>query len=176
MDRFYESSTSHARCGRGSSLTLGCNSRALRFGCLRACDFVPQRERAGKLASEARLLFARLRRIAAGRDQGFSKPRHDGGRHACGASIPGNSDALLVRETRSSLKFNRTQAGWCSFSNPNLVAGRFQAHPPKPPNKAPEPTPTSVMPRANESKTNRSSRSALPNPARVMPAVVVAHL
>jgi len=43
-------------------------------------------------------------------------------------------------------------------------------------NKAPEPTPTSVMPRATSRVTETKPRNAEPNPARVMPAVVVAHL
>ena len=44
------------------------------------------------------------------------------------------------------------------------------------PNKTPEPTPTSVTPRAIESKMKCSIRIAQPKPARVAPAVVVAHL
>jgi len=48
--------------------------------------------------------------------------------------------------------------------------------PAKTPNKAPEPTPTSVMPRATSRDSERNSRTELQNPARVMPAAVVAHL
>ena len=44
------------------------------------------------------------------------------------------------------------------------------------PNKAPEPTPCAVMPRAAVPKMKSSSRIALPFPARVMPAQGVAHL
>ena len=46
----------------------------------------------------------------------------------------------------------------------------------KTPNKAPEPTPTSVMPRATSRRSERTNRTEAQNPARVMPAVVVAHL
>jgi len=44
------------------------------------------------------------------------------------------------------------------------------------PNKAPEPTPTSVMPRAISRVAEIKRWSAEPNPARVMPDAVVAHL
>ena len=44
------------------------------------------------------------------------------------------------------------------------------------PNKAPEPTSTSVMPRAIEVITESSIPTPLPNQARVTPAVAVAHL
>jgi len=44
------------------------------------------------------------------------------------------------------------------------------------PNKAPEPTPTSVMPRAISRVTEAKQWNAEPNPARVMPDAVVAHL
>jgi len=44
------------------------------------------------------------------------------------------------------------------------------------PNKTPEPTPTSVMPRAISRVTESKRWSAESNPARVMPDVVVAHL
>jgi len=55
--------------------------------------------------------------------------------------------------------------------SPYLVS-RFQ----KMPNKAPEPTPTSVMPRATSRVTETKRWNVEPNPARVMPAAVVAHL
>ena len=45
-----------------------------------------------------------------------------------------------------------------------------------PPNKALEPTSTSVMPRATLPFPDLNGRTALPNPARVTPAVAVAHL
>jgi len=44
------------------------------------------------------------------------------------------------------------------------------------PNKAPEPTPTAVMPRAILGESEGSRRKETRNPARVMPAAVVAHL
>jgi hypothetical protein len=44
------------------------------------------------------------------------------------------------------------------------------------PNKAPEPTPTSVMPRATLPVSDMKLRTEIPNQARVTPAVVVAHL
>jgi len=44
------------------------------------------------------------------------------------------------------------------------------------PNKAPEPTPTSVMPRAISRVAELKRWNAEPNPARVMPDAVVAHL
>ena len=44
------------------------------------------------------------------------------------------------------------------------------------PNKTPEPTPTSVMPRAISWVTESKQWNAEPNPARVMPDAVVAHL
>jgi hypothetical protein len=45
-----------------------------------------------------------------------------------------------------------------------------------PPNKAPEPTPTSVTPRASSRMTETKHWSADPNPARGAPDAVVAHL
>ena len=44
------------------------------------------------------------------------------------------------------------------------------------PNKAPEPTPTSVMPRAISRVAVLKQWNVEPNPARVMPDAVVAHL
>jgi len=44
------------------------------------------------------------------------------------------------------------------------------------PNKAPEPTPTSVMPRVTEGMTELKQWNVEPDPARVMPDAVVAHL
>ena len=52
------------------------------------------------------------------------------------------------------------------------VASRFQ----KMPNKAPEPTPTSVMPRATSRSSEGREKSAFLISARVMPDAVVAHL
>jgi len=46
----------------------------------------------------------------------------------------------------------------------------------KRPNKAPEPTTTAVMPRATLPVSGVKNRTDDQNPARVMPAVVVAHL
>ena len=46
----------------------------------------------------------------------------------------------------------------------------------RPPNKALEPTSTSVMPRATLSFSALKPRTSFPNQARVMPAVAVAHL
>jgi hypothetical protein len=43
-------------------------------------------------------------------------------------------------------------------------------------NKAPEPTSTSVMPRATVSFSELKHRTEVPNQARAMPAVAVAHL
>jgi hypothetical protein len=45
-----------------------------------------------------------------------------------------------------------------------------------PPNKAPEPTPTSVTPRASSRMTESKHWSADPNSARGAPDAVVAHL
>jgi GNAT superfamily N-acetyltransferase len=55
-----------------------------------------------------------------------------------------------------------------------LMAHSFQAT--KLPNKAPEPTPTAVTPRAIEMKFERSNWIVEPNEARGAPAAVVAHL
>jgi hypothetical protein len=52
----------------------------------------------------------------------------------------------------------------------------FRPRKPKAPNKAPEPTPTSVTPRASSRSLDLKPWSAAPHPARGAPAVVVAHL
>ena len=49
-------------------------------------------------------------------------------------------------------------------------------HTSDPPNKAPEPTSTSVMPRAIEAKSDRPKPTTFPNQARATPAEAVAHL
>jgi hypothetical protein len=62
-----------------------------------------------------------------------------------------------------------------------LLLGIFSSHSAEPntekrPNKAPEPTPTSVMPRATSRELGRSIWKGFLIPARGTPAAVVAHL
>jgi hypothetical protein len=73
-------------------------------------------------------------------------------------------------------------AGWTKFRSPRSSRGvgtqvivsrgrRLRSA-----NKAPEPTPTSVMPRAISRVAVLKQWNVEPNPARVMPDAVVAHL
>ena len=57
-----------------------------------------------------------------------------------------------------------------------VIRGGFQIHHRERPNKAPEPTPTSVTPRALSGVSTMKQQNEARLAARVAPAVVVAHL
>ena len=62
-----------------------------------------------------------------------------------------------------------------SLPPPSIRVG-YQGESPKPPNKAPEPTTTSVTPRAILRSSEVKQRTEARSEARVVPAAVVAHL
>jgi hypothetical protein len=76
---------------------------------------------------------------------------------------------------KSTLKCSARRTNSIRVSGGDSVCRNPRAMTPKP-NKAPEPTSTSVMPRAILSCFEMKQRTELPNQARVTPAAAVAHL